>query len=727
MTGQLFLVTPSVAPPEGEGSSLNLMAHDVFSPQTPLDPSVYYTSGSGEPAISTADYYGSDGIFWMRCYDLLTFGAVGIALAASRGRYYWLFSADHPQRNFGWTDASNFQAGFSDDPETLPYDTFVVMRYNATTTSTSYNGSLWAFYHAPWLVYNPDDVATPFYLYCEGQTFSGAIARQHNMMLSTSSDLLTFTQQTPPSHETTTFGGWASYQRVFRNGTGDWVSYGRGNLTDYHGLHKWTSTDGRTFTIGAQLNDKISAAGVAQPDVGPQNPGDVLCSIPAACDLVTVAGQLYMLTREDHRPNGVGTGVAGEGVYVSLVPFSTTTGFLAAPAPIHISDELVGLFPGPSFLQDVSGYLEDGIAHIYSTRGFFASSSLVGTVNGADYADGGGLNESFVDIYRYIYDASLAADAAPVGIRTSCNLGTVTLTWNDALPNNTYRVYRGTTSDTQATLIGDVTGVTTTDSPGTGTFYYKIVTMKAGVEKSYRVVRVYASSAKALTNKHIDRVTQAGGDVTKIDTTWMGTVVDWLETNNLTGKLIWWADPKFGVTLSGAVITTIFDLGCTILPRNGDYTPTTSNTTYSATGVNGTPGEVAGTSTSPGHWGTRRNQIRRKRQITVAAAYTHSGSALAALIAMQEFQGVQLLHTAASPGAAARTRSSRSAAPCSAMCVTGTAGRTCHRCTASASPPRASSRPPAPGGAWTQAHGVQPAGTGSASPPAGAATSPTGA
>src|SRR5262249_10752681 len=141
------------------------------------------------------------------------------------------------------------------------------------------------------------------------------------------------------------------------------------------------------------------------------------------------------------------------------------------------------------------------------------SSANQGLVGGATFANGGGLWEQFIDYYTEIVDAAAAAQAAPIGVTASCTAGTVTLNWYNALPNNTYRVYRGSSASSQPSLVGDVVGTTTTDSPSQNQqSWYKIVTLQNGNERKSRVVRVYCSSATAFVNSHIDRVIEDGGD-----------------------------------------------------------------------------------------------------------------------------------------------------------------------------------------------------------------------
>jgi hypothetical protein len=224
----------------------------------------------------------------------------------------------------------------------------------------------------------------------------------------------------------------------------------------------------------------------------------------------------------------------------------------------------------------------------------------------------------------------------------------------DALPNQTYRVYRGTSAGTQSTLVGDVTGASTTDSPTTNTqYWYKVVTMEGATERGNSIVSVYCSSNSALTNTHIDRVLLDGADSSTIDATWIESVVSWLSSEGLTSSLLYWVNPAFGTKKSGSTVEKIYCLGTTLLPRGGDYTPSTANTTYSATGMNGTvPGWTNPATTDRGYFGNGRiNNIRRKVQISCIAAYKKSHTNTVTLMAMNEFSnGMVLQHTSGTPG-----------------------------------------------------------------------------
>ncbi len=597
--------------------------------------------------LFTADDMHVDGAYWVRPYDMENdFGAEGAAIAASKGhRYAFLISSDHWDINFGWARGGGVWCAWGDDPGAYPSpDKFTMIVPCSVTVDT------FAFpqMETPWLVYNPDDLPDhPFHLYCHGSNSAGQ--GQQTIVLR-SADMDTWTAAAR-SHQPT--GGWAGhtgYQQIKRNGTGDWESLGSSNISSITQGYtsRWTSTDGLSFSVAdANLDTRVATSDFAISD------GVV----------ITIGAQDYRITREDHYDNTLNAnpnstpGATRIGQYVSAVPIGATGAVDTNDANdiIRISDRYAGNYPDIDYLQSVSGYAEDGVAHIWATHGFFSDTGLGGPAQGASYADGGGMDDEFVDYYTYVYDATAAAQAAPVGVQWSCASGVVTLQWYDALPNQTYRVYRGTTIGTQATLIGDVTGTSTTDSPSAGTYYYKVVTLESGTERGHRIIRARVSSNSALINKHYDRVVAAGGDGATIDTTWLTTVEGWLDSEGLKSNLLFWADPAFGVIKDGSnILSKVFCLGSTLKPRGGDYTPTTSSTTYSATGLNSTvPAWVNGSSSAYGYFGGGRyNNIRRKTGLTMVAAFQKSGTSLTTFLATGEFGGLALQNTSGSPGTA---------------------------------------------------------------------------
>jgi hypothetical protein len=690
-------------------------------------PSSYYTPGTGNPAISTADYYHLDGVQWMRPYDLLNAacGTTGATIAAARGRYVWLASPDHPDGAYSWQSGMDFRAGYSNDPGVLPSRLETIILFNnilstaqvatvtasisgTTLTVTAVTGTisfdnnailagagvaantlitgqltgaagstgtyalsgtaqtvssesmtvsqqLFRLYQAPWLVCNPDDASFPFYLYAE--SFSNRIQFQQGM--AKSADLLSWTI-VGPSHVTMTFGStasWSSFQTVARDGVNTWHSTG---LESYYptsnafGYGKWTSTDGKTFVPNPTTLFNVclppNSTGTTGAQPCPDSPALQL-NEGGSPDTITIASQGWMPTRLDTMISSVRTG----NQWVARVPIDVNFNALSSPARVNISSPYTGIYPGPTFLQNTNSYVEDGILHYYAQLGFPTSGSAFGLTNAATYANGGGLWQQALDYYTEVIDAVAAANAAPVGVSASCAASAVTLTWYDALPNRTYRVYRGTTAGSQTTLIGDVNGTITTDAPTPGSvYYYKVVTLNSGVEQKSRVVSTYVSSSVALVNAHITRALAAGADATTINRTWLDSFTSFLSTNGLTNNLMFATMAEFGVAQNVSnVISKIFDLGTTRLPRGGDYTPTTTSTTYGATALGGAPAWLNGTGTAYGYYGGGiYNNIRRKTQITAYAIYQKPSTTQVTLLATGEFKGMALFHSAGTPGAA---------------------------------------------------------------------------
>ncbi len=633
------------------GGGQYLRRANMFGPEVPIDPSTYYTPGNGDPAVSTADYYFSSGFYWGRCYDLLTMGTAGAAIAAANARYAWVFCSDHAVVNVAWADEIDMRVGFSSDPGILPATGTRGIReqYPALDILGQTN---YYTYQAYYLVYNPDDAVTPFWMYGEGL----ATNRSHEEGLSKSSDLINWTPF-GPTHRTDTLLSISSFQRVVRVGTGDWYSHGLATLNDNDGgLGVWTSTDGEVFTQQSHRTTNVV--------------GNSIINF-AAFTPIDIGGTLYDLVKEEvynippysppqtyvGGPHAAGSRRIAQ--YVALFPIDTDFNYLATPPVIRISDAYEGVYPGPSYLQNPSGYVEDGVLHVYALNGFPMGTEGLGLISGAAYARGGGLWEQNVDYYTYIVDATAAAAAAPVGVTASCDAGVVTVSWYDALPNRTYRVYKGSSAGTQATLVGDVTGInlSITDTPTPGQqWWYKVVTLQSGTERQNRVVHCYVSANSELANRHVNRVIDDGGDDTTINQTWLEACIQWAISNGLNKCIEFWADAAFGVKLSAGKVVKVYCLGTTILPRGGDLTMQATNTTYSATGLNSTaPAWTNPNGSDHAYWGGQRiNNIRRKVQCTFFAAYKKPGTVKASFIGSDDggVPGLGLEHVAGTPGSA---------------------------------------------------------------------------
>ena len=690
------------------------------------NPSGYYVPGTGNPAVSTADALHSDGVAWMRPYDLLdtACGSAGSSIAAANGRYAWLGSGDHPSTNYGWKDGSGFWIGFSSDPGIPP--TTVRVFYNqavtaspqiATITAKIDNGSGGAgnvltvtavsglitndahanvagagvttatissqssgtqggigvyviggaaqnvpsqamtvqqvnyyLYQNPFLVCNPDDVSNAFYVYAEGQ----ASGIQHEQGLIKSNDLVTWSSATP-THIALNFNTWSSYHRPVRTGVNTWHSTGfqwnYPSTANAFNNGNWTSTDGQVWTLAASL---FNSCIPSSTNISCTASSAIQSGGEAAPDTVTIGAQAWSISSLKSFVSGSRSG----NEWVGRAPIDGSFNVLASSSVVNISAAYAGTYPGPTYLQGTYGYLEDGIIHYWGSTGFFASDSSYGTVNAATYANGGGLWQQGLDYYTEIYDATAAAGAAPVGVKASCSGSTATVNWiTGILPTDTTRLYRGTTAGSQTTLVGDFSGGAATDTGMTlnAVTYYKLVYLNGGTEKKNRVVSTYCSTSSAFVNAHLTRALAAGADSTTCNRAGTGLSMDafdnWLSSNSRTNNLQFATAADFCVAKSGSVISKIFDMGTTRLPRGGDYTTTTGNTTYNATGINSKPAWVNGANTAQGYYGSGRlNNIRRKTQITLFAANQKPGTAQITPLAWGEVGGMKMTHTTGSPG-----------------------------------------------------------------------------
>jgi len=331
--------------------------------------------------------------------------------------------------------------------------------------------------------------------------------------------------------------------------------------------------------------------------------------------------------------------IAGTTLHVTSTPIPVPVGgqIMYGPMPAFITAQL------PTDPGDVGTYTID-VSQTY------ASGSIT-------VATCGGLWQQGLDYYTEIVDPTAAAGAAPVGVRASCASSTATINWYTGVtPTDTMRLYYGTTAGSQATLVGDFSGGTATYSGMAlnAVGYYNLVYLNGGVEQKNRVVSTYCSSSiYPEVNAHYTRALAEGADPSTCNQTMMDNFYAWLTANGKKNNLLFATMPEFCVAKSGSVITKIFDMGTTRLPRGGDYTPTTSNTTYNATGINSKPAWVNGTTTAYGYYGGGRlNNIRRKTQITLFAAYQKPGTgALTPFVLGQFSNRMMLSHSSGSPGA----------------------------------------------------------------------------
>lgn len=780
------------------------------------DTANYYNPGTGNPAVSTSDWYYVDGSYWMRPVDLLdsACGSAGSTVAAANGRYAWTWSGDHvsgaPQ-----ADAAGWWLGFSNDPGVLPASGRQILPYTvaslstvATITADISNGSggagnilnvtavtgyvtqdnaavingtgvtqasilsqntgttaktgtytiggsaqlvssrtmtvsqqAYSLGMTPYLVCNPDDASNTFYIYGEGS--ANRILNETGYIKS--NDLVTFSTALP-THVLYSFGPFSSYQKVVRTGVNAWYSVGyEANFPqnpDVFGMARWTSSDGVIW-------DPVTSSGFFNTCIPNVTPG--VCNGASAIDTeisssfprLTIGAQDWVPTRNNTMVSGVRVGSQ----WVSRTAIDSNFNSLASPGPVNVSAAYDGNYPGPTYVNAVNSYKEDGVLHYYAnigfpkggtpglgivpdaryenqgacgaggppargvvglfrvtgqvtgttldvativnnsvvigamvtgtninynsiitgttttTPGFLASYTLSqsSTTSAGININGytcGGLNQQGVDYYTEIIDATAAAGAAPVGVKASCAASTASLTWFNALPQQTYRLYRGTTAGSQTTLVGDFTGTSATDTGMTlnALTYYKLVYLHSGVEQKNRVVSTYCSTSNARVNAHLTRAQLGGADMTTCNRNGSGLSLDafdaWLVSNNLVNNVRYATAADFCVAKSGSVISKFFDYGTTRLPRGGDFAPLTSNTTYNATGINSKPAWVNSTSGACGVFGGGRyNNIRRYKQATIFAAYQKPNTNQITPLVIGQFSTIfYISHLSGSPG-----------------------------------------------------------------------------
>lgn len=685
------------------GGGANLIQRSLFSTNTPnLPHSSWYTPGNGSPAISTSDYYLVNGLYAMMPYDLDAMGSEGATVKAREGmRYVWVFSGDHPN-SVNFQGSGDFYVGYSNDPQVWPdpstvrmlrrdHDAVNLVDQNGTTQNTFYA------YHYPILVYNPDSAGDKFYIYAEGRSDSSGL--EHMATLFTTADFLT-TTMVGPTIPTTTTSGWTSFLRPVRLGVNNWVGWALGKINGAavnQTWYKYTSTDGWVWT--ADYSTIVSGSGpfltiagqeylLTREEVSGATYLALLAVNSSKVSLGTYTrlstafgdnatannkfypGPTYLQGAEAYEEDGVASIYVSRGFFPSSLLYGLSDGAYLGLVPTYF--DVVGSSTGTALTvtSNPTGYpiLPGFKIQSSNARGLDIVSDNGGgsyTMSGSATVAGGttitlsrngGLWQNFWDQYSIITNPTTAADAAPLGVTADCVSGTVTVSWNNVLPNNTYRVYRGTTVGTQATLIGDVTGVSITDTPTVGSqYFYKVVTLNAGVEKKSRIVNVYCSNNTLMVTRHVNRVINDGGDTTKIDMTFLASVDSYLTSNDYYRYLMHWVDARFGVKLDGSgFVSKVYCLGTTRLPRGGDYTPTTSNTfpstssnaSYSATSFRGTtPSWINNANTAHGYFGNGRvNTIQRKNEITLIAAYQRpSGTGIASLFGTSQFTGGLLL------------------------------------------------------------------------------------
>jgi hypothetical protein len=532
-------------PTSGLGGGANLLFTNAFGPSYQAAVS---TRTLTQPASSTADYYHIDGLYDFVPYDLNAMGTPGQAIATAKGyRYVWIITCDHPGQGSGeeggWgRDATSVYAAFSNDPAVLPDPSTMCRIINGGPDASkcgvvvpgTVSPSVFVNPFQACLVYNPDDATNPFYLFTEMEDHSGgANLNSLNMILHKRADFDGEFTTVGISHACTGPFGLTSFQNVKYLGGGSWASWGAGNTSGNDGsIAKWTATGQTTnpvFTIGSVI---------ARQD---PNTNNWTRSWGYNGHQITIGSDTYIISNEDDRYRGYSAGTtyaigdkvsSGTGTqfrsYTSLsngnlnnepsadggvhwqdngqlgqklvlVPVNATTGAVipgGSPAVLTLSAKYNGVFPLDTWIQTAKSYEEDGVALGFLVHGMFGDVGLIPTKLPEN---GGGINDQWVDAYFYVYDAVAAANSAPFGARASCAAGVVTLNWYDVVGGRTFRIKRYTSlananADTSGTSVGDVTGITTTDSPTVGSvYYYRIWSLASGTPQGSRVVSTYVS------------------------------------------------------------------------------------------------------------------------------------------------------------------------------------------------------------------------------------------
>ena len=523
------------------GGGPNLLQRSLFSSSAPTLPySSWYTPGSGSPAVSTSDYYQLAGNYWTRPYDLDTMGSPGATVKAREGyRYVWLLWNDHVGvQNFA--DTNSLFAAYSNDPQVFPDPKTMKLLWpgGLTATVTEPGGATqttFSPYQTPFLVYNPDSAGDKFNIYYE----ASASGRQHQLGLFTSSDLLSVTC-IGPTIPTTTFGGTTSFGQPRRIGVNNWevFSFGKPDGSTSFTLYKYTGTDGYNWTstysaVADGFGPYLTIAGTPSLVSGERGSNDYLSywavnsdkqrtsgatriSTAFASDLTEAAWQTVLQDVQAYEEDGVATiyitrgfpisdhDRTNPGPYLGNSPnfYNVTCSITSAvmdvtsiPAgvpPLAVGFKLTSF--GRTYTIGSLGTGTGGLGTYNITPGSISNQAAGTTVQ---ISTNGGLWNQFSDIYYLHTDATAAASAAPMGVVADCTGGIVTISWNNSLPHQNYRVYRGTTSGTQATLIGDVTGLSITDTPTPGSqYWYKVVTMNSGEQKSRVVTSMPATTAR---------------------------------------------------------------------------------------------------------------------------------------------------------------------------------------------------------------------------------------
>lgn len=555
------------------------------------------------------------GTYWLRPYDVgQSMGAVGAALAAAAGaRYFWLVSSDHATSAgnvTNYSDGAGVLGGWSNDPGIPPSDWYRVLQYSFDPGDPSVDGG----YHqleTPWLVYNPDDEDNPFYIYVHGDT-PGDGARGQDTILFKSADLIAMNYVGITHSTLGGNSGHAGYQTVWRNGTGDWESIGLpGGPTAPMGQYAhFASTDGVTWTRTAIL-ETLAGDGYVYGPAGGKLP-------------VIIEGVEYYV---GGRSNGRGIYLLQKGPN-GVVPGSPSISVVDG----SIDDE----YPGPQYIQSASGFEEDGLYHLWVHRGYFKEKHT--SENKFD---------DYHDYYTFVLDDEDAKGAAPVAVTAYSEGGAVVLEWADALPHDTYAIYRRTGSTWRR--LGGVQGTRYVDSRASvgEVTAYRVWSADRGIEKKFREVSIYCGEYSRKVNDHITRALKLGADPASIDVDWLAKVDRFLGEQNLWSSLLYWSDPAFGWIEEGGSLTSVLDFSAAVRKHIGPLLGyPLSPPDLVSTGIAGYPAISHLTEVPrPGIFNPGRgNQLRQLDEVTLAASFVPTGTSPQRMLAFGDAGGGLVLY-----------------------------------------------------------------------------------
>ncbi len=437
------------------------------------------------------------GLYWLRPYPLFDWDS---GLAATKGRYVWVYSSDH-----GHTGGPLI--GFSDDPGVLPATwTYVLSGMigggSSLGPTNSFNGHEYDGAESVFLNYVADDAnGRKFYLYGHCEQIDSTppdgcrsdVNGYQTSMLWSSSDLSAWTHEgysmaNTPCPDGVNFDyNHTGYMRVFRPGE-------LPGIDTYSAYHLTIALVGNELLTTSD-DPKTFLPSTTAPDAAPQDP-TTMFSDGAFFDATSIGNFV----------------IAGNKVYdVVCMRAPNFRGIACTEMSLDqgtwrqtVADKrwLVGEanttdFPELGYTQDVKVYYEDGVAHIYRLKGFAKE-----------------IHDEHTDYYTAVFDEMLANSARPVGAVIALAGSDVNVSIFDALPHRSYRVYRKTGGGSYSLL-----GTMPTTLDGDGLLTYTDSTASEGTFYTYQVRTLYAGSETAGSALAINTPSGGGGGMVTLNAT----------------------------------------------------------------------------------------------------------------------------------------------------------------------------------------------------------------